>query len=293
MATEMKEQPVIFRADSVRAILTGRKTQTRRVITRNNSRLWSPLEPALRTMVDEEFWGKLSWDEKREGLQPRLGDDGAAVLYNWDGDGVWRRFKPTWEPGQLLWGKEAYWAEHDTEGRDYAAPLDCGPCLDESFYENGLESAIQYCATPANPEQPDKPGHFWAPEEDGTWVPWQYYSKQSPLFMPKWASRLWLKVTSVRAERVGDISIEDALAEGVEAEECLHLDRGAYGCTDCMNTGLLEDPTWAFEAAWDEINAKRGFSWKDDPWVWVFTFETTERPNLWPEREKIEQLRTA
>jgi hypothetical protein len=295
MANELKEKPVIFKADSVRAIIEGRKTQTRRVITRENSRFWSPLEPGERWKADQEFWDKLCWDEKNE--EVRLSDDGMSVIYDWDGDGVWRRLKPTWEVGQLLWGREAFWAQHDTESRDYAEPLDCGPNLGEGFYESGLESYVQFCATPDNAGCPNEPGDYWEPpteeekkqfgegEDWPKWIPWSHYSKQSPLFMPKWASRLWLRVTSFRAERLNDISIGDALSEGLEAEECTHLGAGPYGCTDCMNTGLLEDPRWGFEHLWDEINGKRGFPWKDNPWVWVFTFERAKQPNLWPKRK--------
>lgn len=39
---------------------------------------------------------------------------------------------------------------------------------------------------------------------------------RSPLFMPKWAARIWLEVTDVRKERLGDISEEDAVLEGFE-----------------------------------------------------------------------------
>ncbi len=301
MATEVKEKPIIFKADSVRAILAGKKIQTRRVITSENSRCWSPLEPGARWKFGKEDWSHLCWDDKSDEMKPRHDKDGVSVIYDSHGDGVWRRFKPTWEPGQLLWVREAFWAEHEMEGREYAESLDHGPQLGEDMYEHALQTNLPYCATPENPACPDEPGDFWEPPEDEQaeykgdwpqWCPWSNFTKQSPLFMPKWASRLWLKVVSVRAQRVGDISIYDALAEGIEAEECTHQSQEVYGCTDCMNTGLLEDPTWAFEAAWDEINGKRGYPWKDDPWVWAFTFEIAERPNLWPTR-KVEQTETA
>ena len=288
MASELKEKPVIMKAESVRSILTGGKVQTRRVITRQNSRLWSRLDPPHREKVDEEFWDKLCWT----GDDAEPDDDGLSVIYDWDGDGIWRCFKPTWEIGQLLWVREAFWASHDVESRDYAAPTDWGPHLSEDYYESGHESYIQYCAHPVNPKSPDEPGEFihtnWDLESQQHWTPWEHYSKQSPLFMPKWASRLWLKVTGTRAERLNDMTISDALLEGMNSEPCTHPNREMYGCTDCMDTGMLEDPRWEFEHRWDEINGKRGFPWKSNPWVWVFTFETVPRPNLWPNR-KVEE----
>jgi len=77
----------------------------------------------------------------------------------------------------------------------------------------------------------------------------------SSMFMPKVAVRIWLEITGVRVERVQEISEEDALAEGVETN------RGNGG--KCRRD---------FAMLWDSINAKRGFDWDVNPWVWVVEF---------------------
>jgi hypothetical protein len=102
-------------------------------------------------------------------------------------------------------------------------------------------------------------GDYWyrATDEglcDGPWKP--------SIFMPRWASRILLEITEVRVERVQDISEKDAGAEGAW--------RTPAGCSHYS----IEPPE--FETLWDSINAKRGYSWESNPWVWVISFRRIE-----------------
>jgi hypothetical protein len=81
------------------------------------------------------------------------------------------------------------------------------------------------------------------------------------IFMPRWASRITLRVTAVRVERVQDISRPDVHAEGVLCQYCKMQQGDICNCTD------------AFSHLWDSINAKRGHPWQSNPWVWVVEFE--------------------
>jgi len=78
------------------------------------------------------------------------------------------------------------------------------------------------------------------------------------IFMPRWASRITLEITAVRVERLKDITIEDAQAEGVTP-------LGVEG----------DGRRWraAFRELWDSLNAKRGHGWGANPWVWVISFK--------------------
>ena len=99
--------------------------------------------------------------------------------------------------------------------------------------------------------------------------------------MPKEAARIWLKVKDVRAERIKDMTDKDALNEGAQGVKCDHAGLGAYGCTDCMNTGWLEPPILEFIGIWDSTIKKSDidrYGWDANPWVWVIEFERCEKP---------------
>lgn len=88
--------------------------------------------------------------------------------------------------------------------------------------------------------------------------------KRLARFMPRWASRLTLTVTGVRAERLQDISHEDALAEGIKATKW---------ATDGLplRQQRLTLSVLAYSHLWEEINGSG--SWAENPWVWVVEFE--------------------
>jgi len=90
--------------------------------------------------------------------------------------------------------------------------------------------------------------------------------------MPRWASRITLEVTSVRVERLQDITEEDAWAEGIE-----QLDGAFDNATLCRRAVAMGEPVESarvtFAELWDSINGKRpGCSWADNPWAWVVGF---------------------
>lgn len=97
------------------------------------------------------------------------------------------------------------------------------------------------------------------------------------IYMPREAARIFLRVTDVGVERVQDITDADAMAEGFEGVPCDHP-MGRYACEDCMNTGYREPPTVGFAELWDRLNAKRGYGWDANPWVWVISFDRIEKP---------------
>jgi hypothetical protein len=82
------------------------------------------------------------------------------------------------------------------------------------------------------------------------------------IHMPRWASRLTLEITGVRVERLQDISWIDAVAEGMHDPHRAEL--RTHPTTGCVAR---------FRGLWNEINAKRGYSWESNPFVWVVGFK--------------------
>ena len=83
------------------------------------------------------------------------------------------------------------------------------------------------------------------------------------IHMPRWASRITLEITSVRVERLQDISDADCVAEGCGALP------SAIGCPMTSAPGETI-PRAMFRALWESINGHG--SWAANPWVWRVEF---------------------
>lgn len=209
----MKERPILFSAEMVKAILDGRKTKTRRVI--------KPI-PASVDNVD-------------------------GVPYVEDEFGDWHeliKFCP-YVPGMTLWVRESYrlgQAPRDEEGQGVAL-----------YADNS---------------------HKYHPDLDPSRQNWcRSWKKRPSIFMPRWASRITLRVTGVRVERLQEITDTDAIAEGITLTGS--IDR----------TGLTTgQPVDDFATLWDSINAKRGHGWDSNPYVWVIEFTKEPQDHGHPEQ---------
>jgi len=120
----------------------------------------------------------------------------------------------------------------------------------------GGEDHIEYYADtlapyPAEWEEENAKGNPDAPK----WRP--------SIYMTKDAIRTRIEITNVRFEPLHSISYADIVAEGIKQENHNSL-------TANTDDWLLIDK---FISLWDGIYAKRGFSWFNNPWVWVHEFK--------------------
>jgi len=210
----MKEHPIIFSSEMVKAILEGRKTQTRRVIKS---------QPKI------EIEGRLKTNQ--------------ATIDNFVNHFTKLLFKcPYGQVGERLWVKET-WA---TENRyNHLKPS-----------EIPQTAKIFYLA-------------------DGGYSPFEMGKVRSPLFMPRWASRITLENTSeARPERLQEITGEDVNREGITYENLW----GKFSIPDWDAFAEAQEriAVRAFAIHWDSLNAKRGYSFADNPFVWCITFKRVE-----------------
>jgi hypothetical protein len=208
----MKEKPILFSGDMIRAILDGSKTQTRRIVNPPLMNVWGQGVPNSHPNHYCVHARIASYGEPDEWVKCRYG-----------------------KPGDQLWVRET-WATPDNY--NHLKPSDLIPM------------PVAYRATEEYP---------------------LYYTKWRPsIFMPRWASRITLEIESIDVEQVQCISEFDALAEGImtwnDPEGANYLDYSdelPFGCDNARHS---------FQTLWDSINAKRGYSWDSNPWVWVVKF---------------------
>ena len=170
-----RERPIIFTGESVRGILAGRKTVTRRVV-KPQPHPNHVLSPAWGTSPDGFAFGEPGLWRENGPDYPDGPEDERRCPYGVPGDLLWVR--ETWRPKGMPNGLDGIHFRAD----DTFAPID-----------DTREAADAWVAV--------------VKSDRGQW--------RSPLFMPRWASRLSLEVVSVRVERLHQITEQDAILEGV------------------------------------------------------------------------------
>ena len=232
----MTERPILFQAEMVRAILDGRKTQTRRKM---KVQPWpdatvevGPYHPHIVDRHGESHPGPVTfgaiWDHQNI---VNGGDAGLRCPYGASGD--------------TFWVRETVWAESTSNGDGVRYTAD----HDWRIIRNTQQASEAWCklAQYGGADALDNQSNI------GRRVP--------SIHMPRWASRITLRITDVRVERLQHISEDDARAEG-----CPYPPEWAGRFMDRDETAKM----W-FKSIWNQINGLG--AWQANPWVWALTFE--------------------
>lgn len=98
-----------------------------------------------------------------------------------------------------------------------------------------------------------------------------------PIHMPKEAARIWLKVTDIRAERLQEITEEQACMEGTNPwDEVCYENNGWHPTFSDPDSGGDPNMVDGFHKLWNSTIKKSDidrYGWKANPWVWVIEFE--------------------
>ncbi|HHZ9069267.1 hypothetical protein ACR71H_17150 [Klebsiella pneumoniae] len=191
--TKITERGMIFNAEMVRALLSGRKTQTRRIMKPQPEPCprgghWWPSN-VFKTMLHVE-------DEMQNGKGGWGGLVGDACPFGAVGDRIWVR---------ETWGVVSHAFSDDGLMIDWV-PDRPATAIHEMPFGNGYYSGYAIYAADGDFTWGDDDGY-----EDGCscWKP--------SIHMPRAASRILLEITDVRVERLRSMSQDDARAEGVIA----------------------------------------------------------------------------
>lgn len=175
----MKRRPIIFNTEMVRAILDGRKTQTRRPMNQqpepdtetSKGGYWFPCR-AFQSMVHVE--------DLKDPLWRGMASDACPIC----------------SVGDQLYVRETWYQKGH-----YCMPMWDGADLEDAFW-SGTKQAKYFAS-----DQIEKVSHKFG--ED-------FWRKRPSIHMPRWAARIILEVTDIRVERLNDISEQDAKAEGFD-----------------------------------------------------------------------------
>lgn len=226
---------ILFSAPMVLAILEGRKTQTRRIVTPQPTKPTENYKPDLYRGKKPNEWA--FWMPDNRMSEPRT-------------------WFPQYQPGETIAVREAF---KTFDCYDHMTPKDIADIYDARKEPDYLGTApLLYLAD-------QKMNARGSLVMGGTKNVYKWGRYRHARFMPAALARLHITIAAVRIERLHDITEEDARAEGVTLLPSERL-------TEPVEIhGRTFGPHFiAFSRIWNSINGPD--SWAANPWIWAYTF---------------------
>lgn len=270
----MTDRPMIFSAPMIRALLSGSKRMTRRV-----------LKPQPRFFELAET-GWVMFPSKR---------------FRWLGE--WIDVSHTqidvctpWHVGDRLWVREAWADQHPlaVQAERYSQPGRAGipgpPGVSyRTIYRADGEPLHIWRSNNGHPyfslsgpsdevaaKHPCVCSNF---TRDGKSIHWD-----SSIHMPRWASRITLIVESVKVERLQGISDADAQAEGIAVLPLQDANDPSAWWQSEPGKHQARTPAGAFRLLWNDLHGPD--AWALNPWVAAIGFRVI-RANLDSEEARL------
>ena len=251
----MKERPILMTPENAQKCHEGTKTQTRRIV--------KPQPPyGCEYCINGAMSHALCRSIENHNIW--VPPTGKSVDH--------RLACPYGQVGDRLWVREAWQEKAWTLTQLNSAGLLNAPMKPKETYLNEPIYAIH------------RGGYNYKIGDPGRWFP--------SIHMPRWACRTVVEITEIRAERLQDISEEDARAEGsADRERTVEIgeDTDRKPCLGCgqrkvQHVGSVKvcfgshgevfnrhSLKGGYSWLWEFINGKG--SWERNDWVWVLCFK--------------------
>ncbi len=226
-------KPIIFSSEMVKAILDGRKTQTRSPVKSQPSTNFDYCR-----VVQVGKWFHIEADKPETVMH-------TVVCPYAIGDRLWVRETFAVESNCGIAGSEEYPPPFkDNRPIQWHDDLEYGKFWDQCHYK-ATDPLPELCYTDR-----DEPGVRWKPS----------------IHMPRWASRITLEIVNVKAERLQEITRSDIRAEGLVVPKEYCSDDIEYNYRQWLGDEFkrLWDSLYT---------KKLEYQWQANPWVWVISFK--------------------
>lgn len=249
----MAIKPILFNkqisTEMVRAILDGRKTCTRRLVS--SRQFLGMLPDKCKNAAPDEFL-----KGKRMMFKPYCDMTDAELIMT--------AYKAPYQPGDIMYVRETWQYLYELDGN-------------EQIIEG--TGKYYYAATDTIPFDTYVDASGVTHER----VPWH-----PSIHMPKEAARIWLKVKDVRAERLQEMKPVDVIKEGAYPDcwDCLNTygesgSQCCYGteeeCSQCDEVMMEGEKLWTSTIKKSDLDC---YGWDANPYVWVISFERCEKPKI-------------
>ncbi len=224
----MAIKPILFNTGMVQAILNGRKTCTRRLVKPQPDEKHTYLLGFVTDSTEKKNVGCFGF---------------AANEYS----GSIQYAKPPYgyAPGDILYVRET-WERFECWNCEGDERGNCPKEPQKSVFDKTC-GCYMYRATDEI-------------RGDARW--------HSSIHMPKEAARIWLRIKSIRVERLHEITPQEAWKEGARCS-CLHP------VPDCAGNKTVFVNIWNSTVEKSDLDR---YGWNANPYVWVIEFKRCKKP---------------